>query len=230
VCFVKTSLMFRSLASCLKVEVCSGVSTGTNNAAPGRERRRGLEDRAAGTWTRAARLFLGALWLGVVLVGGVVLCPLHAQPVVKTWTEYKHPYRVVVDGSGNIYIDLFEWGEDVIELSGCASGSCVTTDLNVGMNNPMGLAVDGNGNVYVSGYLADGGTITNIVEELPAGCASTACATTLGGGFSRPYGVAVDGSGNIYVADNENNAVKGMPPGCTSAACVTTLGRRLQRT
>jgi len=80
------------------------------------------------------------------------------------------------------------------------------------------VAVDGSGNVLVVD------TYHNAVEEMPAGCASSACMTTLGGGFNEPNGVAVDGSGNVIVADTENNAVKKMPAGCASSTCVTTLG------
>ncbi len=49
---------------------------------------------------------------------------------------------------------------------------------------------------------------TNLVNEMPAGCASSSCVTTLGSGFSSPAGVALDGSGNVYIADQGNSAVK----------------------
>ena len=215
---MKTSLMFRSLASCLKVEVCSGLSTSTYKVASERERRGALGTRAAGAWGRSARLFLTPLWLGLVLLGGAVVCPLEAQ-TVKTVGQFGLPVGVAVDRNGNLYIASdSKYGGAVYEASGCASGNCVTTTLGGGFYNASGVAVDGSGNVYI----AD--TENNAVKEMPPGCASASCVTTLGGRFKYPWGVAVDVNGNVYVADGKNNAVKEMPPRCASASCVATLG------
>src|SRR5215472_2251585 len=96
------------------------------------------------------------------------------------------------------------------------SGSIVT--LGGGFTSPDGVAVDGAGNVYMTDYA------TNVVKEIPAGCASSTCVTTLGGGFSNLYGAAVDGGGNVYVADSGHSAIKKVPPGCAASSCVTVQG------
>ena len=208
---MKTSPIFRSVVSSLKVGVGSGVST---------QSRLSKEMQAAGAKAgdKPGRILSHGLWLGVMLLGGAVVCRLEAQTTVPIG-PYLLPVGVAVDGSGNLYIaSISKYGGGVYEASDCASGSCVMTTLGGGFYNAWGVAVDENGNIFV----AD--TENSAVKEMPPGCASASCVTTLGGGFSWPYGVAVDGDGNVYVADGKNNAVKEMAAGCTSASCVTTLG------
>jgi streptogramin lyase len=127
------------------------------------------------------------------------------------------PYKLAVDGNGNVYIVLL-FSNLVEEIpTGCLSSTCVVV-RGGGFNSPLDVAVDGSGNIYVADYG------NGAVKEIPTGCLSSTCVTTLGGGFSSPSSVAVDGSGNVYVADYGNGVVKEIPSGCFSGSCVTTLG------
>jgi streptogramin lyase len=127
------------------------------------------------------------------------------------------PYKLAVDGNGNVYIVLL-FSNLVEEIpTGCLSSTCVTV-RGGGFNSPLDVAVDGSGNVYVADYG------NGVVKEIPSGCFSGSCVTTLGGSFSQPEGVAVDGSGNVYVADASNNALTVIPSGCSNTSCVGTRG------
>ncbi len=100
-------------------------------------------------------------------------------------------------------------------------GNQTIQTLGGGFVSTQGVAVNASGNIYVT---SGNYTSNSLLQQMPAGCASSGCVTTLGGGFDAPFGVAVDGSGNVYVADEFSNEVKEVPPGCLFSSCVTTLG------
>ena len=123
---------------------------------------------------------------------------------------------VAVDASGNVYVT----GSGSVKEIVAAGGYTTVTTLGSGFSSPTGVAVDASGNVYV------GDLGTNLVNEMPAGCASSSCVAILGSGFNAPAGVALDGSGNLYIADRGNSLVKELalvtPPSLSFAA--TNMG------
>jgi sugar lactone lactonase YvrE len=125
---------------------------------------------------------------------------------------------VFYDDSGNVLSSLPINGTGIAPQVAFNPGT-----QTVLAREPNGVVVDAIGDVYFSD------SATYAVEEIPAGCASSACQTTIGGGFNGPAGLAIDGMGNIYVADFYNSAVKRIPSGCTSASCVITLGGGFNR-
>jgi len=126
---------------------------------------------------------------------------------------------VAVDGNHNLFFPNGERAEELVtpavyEL--LQSGTLRT--VGSGFTSPQQIAIDGAGTIYVT----DVGT--NMVVEVPQGCAASSCQRTLDGGFYLPGGVAVDGAGNVYVADSGNNRVVELPAGCTSSACEIPIG------
>jgi sugar lactone lactonase YvrE len=127
---------------------------------------------------------------------------------------------VAIDGYGDLFFPNGERAEEkvtpaVYEL--LDTGTLKT--VGFGFVSPQQVAIDGAGTLYVT----DVGT--NMVVELPQGCAVSTCQRTLDGGFYLPGGIAVDGAGNLYVADSGNNRVVKLPAGCTSSACEIPIGR-----
>ena len=126
---------------------------------------------------------------------------------------------VAIDGYGDLFIPNGERaGEGVAPAVYELLDDFQLTTIGVGFTDPQQVAVDGAGTVYVT----DVGT--NMIVEVPQGCAASSCQRTLDGGFNLPGGIAVDGAGNLYVADSGNNRVVELPYGCTSSACETPLG------
>jgi sugar lactone lactonase YvrE len=127
---------------------------------------------------------------------------------------------VAVDGYGDLFFPNGERAEEgvapaVYEL--LDDGTLKT--VGFGFTSPQEVAVDGAGTLYVTDFG------TNMVVEIPPGCAASSCQRTLDGGFYHPYGIAVDGAGNLYVADSGNNRVVELPAGCISSACEIAIGK-----
>jgi sugar lactone lactonase YvrE len=126
---------------------------------------------------------------------------------------------VAVDGFGDLFFPNGERADEgvapaVFELT----QAFTLKTVGFGFSSPQQVAIDGAGTLYIT----DAGT--NLVVELPAGCAASSCQRTLDGGFYLPDGIAVDGAGNLYVADSGNNRVVELPFGCTSSACEIPIG------
>ena len=128
---------------------------------------------------------------------------------------------VLENSSGTPIATTYAYGNGVAPQ---VTFSPFTIDALVGgFNQPAGVAVDGHGNAYVAV------PSPAAVDEIPAGCSSSACVIPLGGGFSKPQGVAVDGAGNVYMVDSGNATVQEIPAGCTATAyasnpCTVGLG------
>ncbi len=126
---------------------------------------------------------------------------------------------VAVDGFGDLF---FPNGERAGETAAPAvyellrDGTLKT--VGFGFTSPQEVAVDGAGTLYVTDFG------TNMVVEVPPGCAAITCQRTLDGGFYHPYGIGVDGAGNLYVADSGNNRVVELPAGCISSTCEIAIG------
>jgi hypothetical protein len=148
--------------------------------------------------------------------------------------RFNHPYRVVVDSAGNIYvadtlndtIRKITPANAVTTLAGLAgnAGSADGTGATARFNLPSGIAIDDADKLLV----AD--TANNTIRAIttaaavstPSGLAGTAGAADGSGAaahFSNPYGLATDSSGNVYIADMANNTIRMMTP----AGVVTTI-------
>jgi sugar lactone lactonase YvrE len=126
---------------------------------------------------------------------------------------------VAIDGYGDLFFPNGERADE--EVTPAVYELLDTGELKTvgfGFVSPQQVAIDGEGTLYVT----DVGT--NLVVELPQGCALSTCQRTLDGGFYLPGGIAVDGAGNLFVADSGNDRVVELPAGCTSSACEIPIG------
>jgi YVTN family beta-propeller protein len=125
------------------------------------------------------------------------------------------PQGLAVDGAGDIFISDSCTLPLVLEV---APGGIQSTLSFSSLEFPWGLAVDGAGDVFI----AD--SELSQVEELPAGCASSACQITVGSGLLNPRGMAVDGVGDVFIADFSNSRVlevnRSQPPTLSFAPTV----------
>ncbi|MFH7000470.1 MBG domain-containing protein [Flavobacterium sp. FlaQc-57] len=136
-----------------------------------------------------------------------------------TAAQFKAPYGVAVDASGNIYvadlgnnkIRIITPAGMVTPLAGSIPGFADGIGTAAQFYAPFGVAVDASGNVYV----AD--TNNHKIRKItPAGEVTTLAGSTSGfadgtgttAQFNIPTGVVVDASGNVYVADSGNNKIR----------------------
>lgn len=135
-----------------------------------------------------------------------------------------HPWGLVFDGSGNLYV--VDTGNHRVRK--VASGVITTiTGTGVGgfsgdgglaagaeLNNPAGIAIDGGGNLYVADRKNH-----RIRKIDPSGIITTVAGTGMNayggdGGLATqaqlndPTGVAVDAAGNLYIADRVNHRLR----------------------
>ncbi len=135
-----------------------------------------------------------------------------------------NPYRVAVDGAGNLYIADPQNCRVRRVSSGtittvAGDGSCAysgdggaATSAGVA---PQGVAVDGAGNLYIADYYnydchvrkVSGGTITTVAGNGSCTFSGDGGAAT-SAGLDPQGGVAVDGAGNLYIADWGNCRVR----------------------
>ena len=151
---------------------------------------------SAGAWTSAARHFLGALSVVMLLLSGMILTPLQAQNISLV------PVITTVAGDGPSDAPGGYSGD-----GGAATAAKISS--------PFGVAVDSAGNFYIADYS------NNRIREVSA---ATGIITTVAGdgaeGYSgdggpatnaelyNPVGVAVDGAGNLYIADSYNYRIR----------------------
>ncbi len=118
------------------------------------------------------------------------------------------PYAVVVDESGNLYIDDIG-SSSIRKVSPTRQISTFVPQVST-----ASLAVDPAGNLYYADYRA-----STIVKVYPNGTLSTIAGNYRAGylpdgqpgvtsEFAFPYSVALDSSSNIYVADYNNSAIR----------------------
>jgi streptogramin lyase len=121
--------------------------------------------------------------------------------------QFKSPYGVAVDSSGNIYTIEFN-GSRVQKFD--SNGNFLLKFGSQGTGDgqflfPTGIAVDSSGNIYV--VESNGNRVqkfdSNGVFLLKFGSSGSG-----NGQFSFPFGIAVDSSDNIYVADTSNHRIQ----------------------
>ena len=153
----------------------------------------------------------------------------------------KDPEGLVIDSSGNLYIDdagnnrvqkLASSGT-VTTFAGSSTGaSGYTGDSGAAtaatLHGPSGLALDSHGDLYIADasnnavreVFASGGQ--NFGQSMTAGDIYTIAGTGVAGSgadgilatssqLSGPVGVGVDGAGNLYIADRGNNRIREVP-------------------
>jgi sugar lactone lactonase YvrE len=145
--------------------------------------------------------------------------------------QFSSPDRVVIDGSGNLYVS--DRNNDRVQKFAPGSTIGVTVAGGNGrgsgptqLNQPRGIAIDINGNLYVADRTNDR------VQKFPPNSTSATTGITVAGGngtgsapnqFDLPLDVFIDGSGNLYVVDNANARIQKFPPNSTSATSGTTV-------
>lgn len=120
-----------------------------------------------------------------------------------------YSYDVAVDGSGNVYVPVYNLTLGVAYVVKFGVDHTNSTWGNFGtgsgqLYNPWDVAVDGLGYLYVTD------TYNSRVEKFnSAGFNITEFGSygTGDGQFRSPQGIAVDGSGNVFVADAANNRI-----------------------
>ncbi|GAB3493266.1 hypothetical protein GCM10027341_08360 [Spirosoma knui] len=145
--------------------------------------------------------------------------------------QFNDPYRVFVDGSGNIYVAdwrnyrIQKWAPGAVEGTTVAGGN----DYGGGANqlwHAEGMFVDGAGYLYVT----DSDNFR--IQKFPPNSTSATSGSTVAGGngrgnganqFDLPDDLHVDEQGNIYVADTRNHRIQKFPPNSTSATSGSTV-------
>ena len=159
-------------------------------------------------------------------------------PAVEASLYY--PYRVAVDGSGNLYIvDGFNRRIRRVDPAGT-----ITTIVGIGIGrfsegegpaseavliDPTDVALDGAGNLYISDWnrihrVDTRGTITTIAGTGISGFAGDG-GPALEARLNRPAGIAADSSGNVYVADTDNHRIRilSWPPNAPTRLTATAV-------
>ncbi len=131
--------------------------------------------------------------------------------------QFKNPYGVAVDSTGNVYVaDYVNHRIQKFASGGtflAKWGSLGTGDGQ--FNFPTDVATDSFGNVYVSDVH------NNTIQKFNSDgtfLAKWGSSGTGDGQFNGPKGVAVDSAGNVYVADSGNQRVQKFSSGGTLLA------------
>ncbi|MBX2906827.1 MAG: Ig-like domain-containing protein [Taibaiella sp.] len=189
---------------------CSGVSTVTVTVNP----------------VPASITVPGSSVLSVTTISGVGLSNGYNGDGPATAAQMNQPTRLVMDGSGNIYVaDAYNYRVRKISTSGtmttiAGNGSSSSSGdggaaTAAGVDLPMGIAVDGSNNVYVAEWAgrrirkinAATGIITTVAGNgsyTSAGDGGQATAAAL----QIPAGVAFDGSGNMYISEQGGHSIR----------------------
>ena len=174
----------------------------------------------------------------VTTVAGVGMMPSngHADatgPGAKaTDARFSLPNKLIVDGSGNIFIaDTSNHTIRKISSSGVVTtlagspglrGSTDGIGSAARFDYPTGLALDSSGNnLYVADMLNDAirrvviasGQVTTMAGA--PGVTGSVDGIGTSARFNRPRSLTVDGSGNVFVADTSNSTIRKIAPDST---------------
>jgi uncharacterized protein (TIGR03437 family) len=142
-----------------------------------------------------------------------------------TAAQLSQPYRVAVDGAGNLYIA--DYGNNRIRkvntsgiISTVAGNGAVGFSGDGGLatsatlNGPLGVAVDSMGNIYLSDTsnqrvrkVSPSGIITTVAGKGTLGFSGDGGPASLAT-LANPEGLAVDSVGHLYISDFNNNAIR----------------------
>jgi sugar lactone lactonase YvrE len=153
---------------------------------------------------------------------------------VATSASLNQPSSVTIDGAGNMYIaDRYHnrvrkvaSSNDVAStlagsgVAAFAGDGLPSTDPEVSVNTPSGVALDGAGNLYIADTgnnrirkieLATG-TITTVAGDGSPGNSNGGLVGDNGlatsASLNQPQGVTVDAGGNLYIADTLNHRIR----------------------
>ncbi|UOE51410.1 gliding motility-associated C-terminal domain-containing protein [Mucilaginibacter sp. SMC90] len=134
--------------------------------------------------------------------------------------QFKLPFGISIDASGNIYIA--ESGGGIRMISAAGQVSSIGTDALPGppfnvpkLNNPRGVVKDKSGNLFVANY-----SNHNILKITPSGIVTVFAGINQNGtadgpgnvaNIINPNGIAIDKDDNLYVSDG-NNAIRKISP------------------
>jgi DNA-binding beta-propeller fold protein YncE len=146
--------------------------------------------------------------------------------------QFKRPYGVAVDPSGNVYVADSD-NERIQEFNGAGSSLLHIygdkTPANGGSGDLFQLrrVAVANGQVYAAdlwGWHIDRFTACATSScPTPAQTYPTPVAGPATGSFNEPSGLAFDGSGNLYVADSVNQRIQPFTPGANGATWATGI-------
>ena len=147
-----------------------------------------------------------------------------------TSAQFNHPYGVVIDGSGNLYISdegnyrirKITTAAMVTTLAGSGAGHTDGIGAAAQFFGPEGLTLDLSGNIMV-GELENNRirqvTPSGVVTTMAGGVEGYADGTGTAAEFFYPTNLTGDKSGNLFVADTYNQRIRKI----TSAGVVTTF-------
>ncbi|HST25025.1 MAG TPA: PKD domain-containing protein [Gaiellaceae bacterium] len=157
-----------------------------------------------------------------------------------TSAQLKHPWGVVVDAQGSVYV-----GDKENNRVRKVSGGIITTVAGTGtpgysgdggqatsaqLHSPEGLALDADGSLYIADYAnhrvrkLSGGIITTVAGTGTPGYSGDGGQAT-SAQLQYPVGVAVDTQGSLYIADSGNNRIRKVSGGIiTTVAGAGTAG------
>jgi streptogramin lyase len=155
--------------------------------------RGGFRSLRAPALTLAALAALALLTTASAQTQVTAQCSVAQLPVPSS--SLNDPFRVAVDGSGNVYISDANDNQVLKETLSPNGGYTESVVASIGWSNPWGIAVDSSGNVYIADNQND-----RVLRETPSGGAyvQTVVGTT---NVDFPTGLAVDSSGNLYICD-----------------------------
>ncbi len=147
--------------------------------------------------------------------------------------EFKVPYGVAVDGTGNLYVadqgnstirkitpsisgEQTNWVVSAIAGLAGSLGGTDGTNNGARFSSPVGIALDSAGKIYVADQgnstirlITPSGTnwIVTTVAGL-AGISGTNDGTSAMARFKVPYGIAVASTSTLYVTDTDNSTIR----------------------
>jgi sugar lactone lactonase YvrE len=149
-----------------------------------------------------------------------------------TSAQFNHPYGLVIDGAGNLYVSdvinnrirkiTSDGAVTTLAGSGGTAGHADGTGSGATFFGPEGLALDPSGNVVIvdaTNNRIRKMTSSGVVTTLAGGMEGYLDATGSAAEFFSPENAAIDKAGNIFVSDDFNQRIRKI----NSAGVVTTF-------
>lgn len=149
---------------------------------------------------------------------------------VGTSAQFNHPYGLVIDGSGNLYVSdegnyrirKITAAGMVTMLAGSSAGHIDGVGSAAQFYGPEGLTMDLSGNIIV-GELENNSirqvTLSGVVTTMAGGVEGYVDGIGTAAKFFYPTNLTEDKSGNLFVADTYNQRIRKI----TAAGVVTTF-------